>query len=235
LDLELARDVEGVSLHGLKRRGVDVRVVVHCAAVFNTDSETRTECGGDPTAVVNFHNLTRLNERLVQEMLKESPDTPKRVVFIGSFVHQCLTSRMLGFDAFKRWHRSRGVSEQYYNPALAYAWSKVAISAYAVAKHRQWMKLYGGALTSVLVDPGMVDTRLIRGWPGALQLLFRFGGQSLGLLQSPAAAARGVVDALCREPGEVTCPHIYGPTYSTLGNSYWMDDEQTQALVAPGD
>lgn len=231
LCLEREKDIDGFSLRALRRRGMDVRVIVHCAAAFSTRGESSR------TATVNFRHAARLTEVLVREMMTDlHEDARVRVVFVGSFVHQCGTARRLGVAAFEEWMSRSDADEsnRRYNPAIEYTWSKVAISAYAAAKHEEWLKTTGGRVRAVLVDPGLVDTRLTREWPTALQTLLRVGGACLGLMQTPEDAARGVVDAVNRGLGEssATCPHVYGPTGALLGDSMWMRDARVRRLVA---
>jgi NAD(P)-dependent dehydrogenase (short-subunit alcohol dehydrogenase family) len=83
---------------------------------------------------------------------------------------------MLSLNAFKRWLENYGTPPRYYNPALNYMWSKVAVSAYAAYAHDTWRASYGDCVSAVVVDPGLIDTRLIRGWPAALS----FRRQSIG-------------------------------------------------------
>ena len=74
LDLGSERDVMKVSLSEMRRRGVDVRAVVHCAAVFNTDGNATRRGDGSPTARVNFRNVARLTDRLVDEARRAGKD-----------------------------------------------------------------------------------------------------------------------------------------------------------------
>ena len=231
LCLERQKDIDAFSLRALRRRGMDVRVIVHCAAAFSTLGESSR------TATVNFHHCARLTEALVREMMMDlKEEAHARVVFVGSFVHQCETARRLGVDAFEEWVSTSAAdaSNGRYNPAIDYTWSKVAISAYAAAKHEEWLKTTGGRVQAVLVDPGLVDTRLTREWPTALQTLLRVGGACLGLMQTPENAARGVVDAVNRtfDESSTTCPHVYGPNGALLGDSMWMRDARVRRLVA---
>ena len=231
LCLERQKDIDAFSLRALRRRGMDVRVIVHCAAAFSTLGESSR------TATVNFHHCARLTEALVLEMMMDlKEEAHARVVFVGSFVHQCETARRLGVDAFEEWVSTSAAdaSNGRYNPAIDYTWSKVAISAYAAAKHEEWLKTTGGRVQAVLVDPGLVDTRLTREWPTALQTLLRVGGTCLGLMQTPENAARGVVDAVNRtfDESSTTCPHVYGPNGALLGDSMWMRDARVRRLVA---
>jgi len=231
LCLEREKDIDAFSLRTLRRRGMDVRVIVHCAAAFSMRGEPSR------TATVNFHHAARLTEVLVREMMTDlNEDARVRIVFVGSFVHQCETARRLGVDAFAEWMSRSDVDEsnRRYNPAIEYTWSKVAISAYAAVKHEEWLKTTGGRVRAVLVDPGLVDTRLTREWPVALQTLLRVGGACLGLMQTPEDAARGVVDAVNRafDESSATCPHVYGPTGALLGDSMWMREARVRRLVA---
>ena len=74
LDVGSERDVMKVSLSEIRRRGVDVRAVVHCAAVFNTDRNAASRGDGSPTARVNFRNVVRLTDRLVDEARRAGKD-----------------------------------------------------------------------------------------------------------------------------------------------------------------
>jgi NAD(P)-dependent dehydrogenase (short-subunit alcohol dehydrogenase family) len=233
LDVGSERDVMKVSLSEIRRRGVDVRAVVHCAAVFNTDRNAASRGDGSPTARVNFRNVVRLTDRLVDEARRAGKTSARmRVVFVGSFVHQCATARLLGVDAFRRWVKTGGEGGRYYNPAIDYMWSKVAISAYAAAKHREWTKSGDGGASAVLVDPGLVDTRLIRDWPTALQAFYRLGAKALRLMRDPSDVARGVVRAVRFDSAATEgCPHIYAANGALLGESFWMRDERALGCV----
>lgn len=57
-----------------------------------------------------------------------------------------------------------------------------------------------GALRSLVVDPGAVDSELVREWPAPLQALFRAGLSCLGLLHPPSVAAAAVVAAAASAP-----------------------------------
>ena len=112
---------------------------------------------------MNFHHCARLTEALVREMMVDlKEEAHARVVFVGSFVHQCETARRLGVDAFEEWVSTGAAdaSNGRYNPAIDYTWSKVAISAYAAAKHEEWLKTTGGRVQAVLVDLWVVEERV---------------------------------------------------------------------------
>ena len=231
LDLESERDVRGIDLSRLRARGIVLRTVVHCAAVFSVlDIDARADEETDPSAIVNYRNIVLLTETLQEKLKNESH--PVRFVFIGSFVHRCATAKVLGYDWLKCWHEAAGAARAYCNPALGYMWSKVCVSVYACVQHKLWTQGDSKKFSAVLVDPGMVDTRLTRAWPFALQALFRFGGKALGLMQSPTQAARGVVQAVCMDAEREICPNIYGPVGVDLGLSYWMRDEKARALIS---
>lgn len=231
LDLESERDVRGIDLSRLRTRGIILRAVVHCAAVFSVlDIDARARADADPSTVVNYRNVVLLTETLQEKLNNESH--PVRFVFVGSFVHRCATAKVLGYDWLKSWHETSGAAQAYRNPALGYMWSKVCVSVYASVQHKLWTQGEYKKFSAVLVDPGMVDTRLTRAWPVALQALFRFGGKALGLMQSPAQAARGVVQAVCMDAEREICPNIYGPVGVDLGLSNWMRDEKARALIS---
>ena len=231
LDLESERDVRGIDLSRLRARGIVLRAVVHCAAVFSVmDIDARADTDADTSAVVNYRNVVLLTETLQEKLKNESH--PVRFVFVGSFVHRCATAKVLGYDWLKGWHETSGAARAYRNPALGYMWSKVCVSVYASVRHKLWKQGEYKKFSAVVVDPGMVDTRLTRAWPSALQALFRFGGKALGLMQSPAQAARGVVQAVCMDAEREICPNIYGPVGVDLGLSYWMRDEKARALIS---
>jgi len=231
LDLENERDVRGIDLSRLRARGIVLRAIVHCAAVFSVlDIHARSDADADPSAVVNYRNVVLLTETLQEKLKNESH--PVRFVFVGSFVHRCATAKVLGYDWLKDWHETPGAARAYRNPALGYMWSKVCVSVYASVRHKLWKQGESKKFSAVLVDPGMVHTRLTRAWPSALQALFRFGGKSLGLMQSPAQAARAVVHAVCMDAEREICPNIYGPLGVDLGLSYWMRDEKARALIS---
>ena len=227
LDLESERDVRGIDLSRLRARGIVLRAVVHCAAVF---SVLDIDADADPSAVVNYRNVVLLTETLQEKLENESH--PVRFVFVGSFAHRCATAKVLGYDWLKCWHETLGAARAYRNPALGYMWSKVCVSVYACVQHKLWTQGDSKKFSAVLVDPGMVETRLTRAWPLALQALFRFGGKALGLMQSPAQAARGVVQAVCMDAEREICPNIYGPMGVDLGLSHWMRDEKARALIS---
>jgi hypothetical protein len=181
---------------------------------------------------VNFRNVARLTDRLIEEARRAKANAGMRVVFVGSFVHECATARWLGVDAFERWVKTGGEGGRRYNPAIDYMWSKVAISAYASAKHREWKNAGNGGFSAVLVDPGLVDTRLIRDWPTALQAVYRIGAKALRLMHDPSDVARGVVRAVCLNSDAVVgCPYIYAPNGAFLGDSFWMRDERALECV----
>lgn len=228
LDLASERDVARMSFAALRIRGLDVRVLVHCAAVFGEDGGTSSESSSFD---VNFRNAALLTERFVKEMT-ETSNSRLRVVFLGSFVHRCVTARLLGFEAFRRWLKPTHANRRReHSSAIDYMWSKVAISAYAVAKNEAWFETYGGRVTAVLLDPGLVDTRLVRHWPAWLQVLYRTFGQASGLMKTPASAARGVAIAVGLEVTSAECPQIFGANGAPIGDSFWTRDARVRDLV----
>ena len=161
--LERQKDIDAFSLRALRRRGMDVRVIVHCAAAFSTARESID--GGE----VNFHHCARLTEALVLEMMVDlKEEAHARVVFVGSFVHQCETARRLGVDAFEE----VGVDET----PTAVEWTIQSGDRLYVEQGGD-QRLRGGKtqgmvenhrcerVQAVLVDPDLVDTRLTREWP----------------------------------------------------------------------
>lgn len=107
----------------------------------------------------------------------------------------------------------------------------MAISAYAVAKHKAWFEMYGGRVTAVLLDPGLVDTRLVRHWPTWLQMLYRVFGRASGLMKTPSSAARGVTIAVDLEVTSGECPQIFGSNGAPIRDSFWTRDARVADVV----
>ena len=228
LDLASERDVARMSFAALRRRGVHVCVLVHCAAVFGEQGRTSSESSSFD---VNFRNAALLTEKFVKEMT-ETSSSRLRVVFLGSFVHRCLTARLLGLESFRRWLKPTHANRRReHSSAIDYMWSKVAISAYAAAKHEAWFKTYGGRVTAVLLDPGLVDTRLVRHWPAWLQMLYRTFGRASGLMKTPESAARGVAIAVGLDVTSAECPQIFGSNGAPIGDSIWTRDARVRDMV----
>ncbi|KAK3266240.1 hypothetical protein CYMTET_25121, partial [Cymbomonas tetramitiformis] len=80
-----------------------------------------------------------------------------------------------------------------YVPAVAYMRSKLLLSAHACELHRRY---HHAGLSSIVVDPGAVDSRITRLWPRSLRWLFRRGMWCLGLLGSPEDGALAVMAAV---------------------------------------
>ena len=139
---------------------------------------------------------------------------------------------MLGVGAWGGGVRAGGGGGGYDDRGRDYGGSGVAVGGDAAAKHREWTKSGDGGASAVLVDPGLVDTRLIRDWPPALQAFYRLGAKALRLLRAPSDVARGVVRSVRFDSAATEgCPHIYAANGALLAESFWMRDETAPGCV----
>ena len=106
-----------------------------------------------------------------------------RLVLVGSFTARCVSPAQL-----------RSFLARPPPPAAAaYARSKAAAMAAATA----FARINGLELR--VADPGLVATRLTRGWPTPLSVCMSVGGGALGLCRVPARGAGAVLAALGAE------------------------------------
>ncbi|CAN0269013.1 unnamed protein product [Lampetra planeri] len=134
--------------------------------------------------------------------------TPLRVVCVSSATHRA--GRLLFHDI--------NCSERYSSYA-AYARSKLALTLWSRQLHEQG----GGHVTSVAVDPGVVDSELYR-HAGAF---FRMGQWLTGrfLFRSTRQAAAGVTYA-------ATAPELKGRPWAYLENGHQIEPAQAVEDVA---
>jgi hypothetical protein len=114
-----------------------------------------------------------------------------RVVTVASFTH-----RSVSRAALLAW--LHGDANARPDPATAYAMSKAALAAAAVAAAGD-----AGAPRSILVDPGLIDTSLVRAWPRPMRRFLSAAGAATGLLRPPAEGARAVLAALAAPDAEL--------------------------------
>lgn len=106
-------------------------------------------------------------------------------------------------------------------PAEVYAFSKLAVTSFAYVFSTRYESVSIGDeslshnssrsesrketeeehehVTCAVADPGLVDTKINRGWPFTLRVSYVFVASAVGLLATPTQAARAVCGACFRE------------------------------------
>jgi hypothetical protein len=183
---------------------------------------------------------------------------PSRIITIGSFTHMaanraCMDSSLQELRAFAspvRNHASDcgSITTRPFRPAVEYMTSKLlaTMAAFRVTASihsaRRGHTPAGASVSSSVnscydsppllqnhvLDPGAIDTALIREWPPWLATLFRVGLSAMGLLHSPDSAAAAVLTT-------ATSPDSSSPspTGGSVDGCYWVHSRGRLARVRP--
>lgn len=126
-------------------------------------------------------------------------------------------------------------------PAHAYQTSKLCVLLFSYELHR---RLSAGATSShvsvIAVDPGLVDTRILREFPPWLRVAGSGALRAVGLMRPPAKGALAVV-AAALSPPEVSGVYVFGPggrivhssrlsRRAALGRRLWEASEAAAAM-----
>ncbi|KAK8948987.1 hypothetical protein KSP39_PZI006245 [Platanthera zijinensis] len=170
-----------------------VQLLLNNAGILATSSRN-TDDGYDQMMQTNYMSAFVLTNLLLP-LLKKSP-VPSRIVNVTSFTHHCVTSLKLDYKLF-----CHAPTSAKYPFAQVYEYSKLCLLLFSYELHRRLhAETPSSNISIIAVDPGVVQTRIMREIPVSLSRLAFAVLKFLHLLQSPEVGVSSIVDAALAPP-----------------------------------
>ncbi|XP_042481436.1 dehydrogenase/reductase SDR family member on chromosome X-like isoform X2 [Macadamia integrifolia] len=190
-----------------------VQVLINNAGIFATSCRFTSE-GYDQMMGTNYIGAFALTNLLLP-LLRSSP-VPSRIVNVTSFTHQCVSCTQVDEETLVGKYFSR--SKQY-RCAHIYEYSKFCLLLFSYELHRQlYLNDESHKVSVFAVDPGFVETNIMREVPSYLSQLALMVIRLLGLLQSPENGVESIVDATLAPP-EASGEYFFGGRGRTVNSS----------------
>ncbi|XP_042509043.1 dehydrogenase/reductase SDR family member on chromosome X-like isoform X2 [Macadamia integrifolia] len=197
-----------------------VQVLINNAGIFATSCRFTNE-GYDQMMGTNYIGAFSLTNLLLP-LLRSSP-VPSRIINVTSFTHQCVSGTRVDEETLAGKYFSR--SKQY-PCAHIYEYSKFCLLLFSYELHRQLYLKDGSCKVSIFaVDPGVVETNIMREVPSCLSQLAFMVLRLLGLLQSPEKGVESIVDATLAPP-ESSGEYFFGGRGRTAKSSELSYDRE---------
>ncbi|XP_043688951.1 dehydrogenase/reductase SDR family member on chromosome X-like isoform X2 [Telopea speciosissima] len=202
-----------------------VQVLINNAGIFATSCRFTNE-GYDQMMGTNYIGAFALTNLLLP-LLRSSP-VPSRIVNVTSFTHRCVSGTQVDEETLAGKYFSR--SKQY-PCAHIYEYSKFCLLLFSYELHRRLYLKDKSCKVSVLyvflnaVDPGVVETNIMREVPSCLSQLAFMVLRLLGLLQSPENGVESIVDATLAPP-ESSGEYFFGGRGRTVNSSKLSYDRE---------
>ncbi|KAL6553296.1 hypothetical protein OROGR_007138 [Orobanche gracilis] len=185
-----------------------VQLLINNAGILATSRRFTSE-GHDQMLATNYIGAFCLT-KLLLPLLKNSP-VPSRVVNVTSFTHRSADRETVSGNHFMK--------SKFYPYAQVYEWSKLCLLLFSYELHRQvGLSEKSHHLSIVAVDPGAVETNIMREIPSCVSRMALVGLKFLGLLQSSETGIRSIVDAALAPP-EVSGVYFFGGNGRCLNSS----------------
>lgn len=190
-----------------------VQLLVNNAGILATSFRYSAE-GYDQMMATNYFGAFCLTKVLLP-LLENSP-VPSRVINITSFTHRSASHVQVDKETLHGEHFSKF---KIYPCAQIYEYSKLYLLLFTYELHQQF-GLAGKShhVSVVAVDPGAVNTNIMREVPTYLSSLALFGLKLLGLLHSPETGVLSIVDAALAPP-ELSGVYFFGGNGRTINSS----------------
>ncbi|KAJ4974048.1 hypothetical protein NE237_007222 [Protea cynaroides] len=197
-----------------------VQVLINNAGILAT-SRRFTDEGYDQTMGTNYIGAFALTTLLLP-LLRNSP-VPSRIVNVTSFTHRCVSGKQVDEETLVEKCLSRSKP---YPCALMYEYSKFCLLLFSYELHRQlYLKDKSCKVSVFAVDPGVVETNIMREVPSCLSQLAFMVLRLLGLLQSPENGVESIVDATLAPP-EASGEYFFGGRGRTVKSSKLSYDRE---------
>ncbi|CAN8257208.1 unnamed protein product [Cochlearia groenlandica] len=190
-----------------------IQLLVNNAGILATSSRPTVE-GFDRMIATNYIGAFSLT-KLLLPLLRNSL-VPSRVVNVTSFTHRAVFSAKFDKDSVTGMY-TKGLKP--YPCAKIYEYSKLCLLLFSYELHRQLRLTDDSCRVSVVaVDPGAVQTNIMRELPLYIQLIAFCGLKILRLMNSPEDTAESIVDAALSPP-EVSGKYFFGGKEKTIESS----------------
>lgn len=190
-----------------------VQLLINNAGILATSHRLTAE-GFDEMMATNYFGAFWLTKQLLP-LLKNSP-VPSRIVNVTSFTHRNVFNVQANkdvvagkcFSTFKQ-----------YPSARVYEYSKLCLLLFSYELHRQLgLKDDSHQISVIAVDPGAVETKLMRELPSCISCMALVVLNLLGLLQSPENGVSSILDAALAPP-EISGVYFFGGKGRTIKSS----------------
>ncbi|KAJ7517445.1 hypothetical protein O6H91_21G024700 [Diphasiastrum complanatum] len=169
----------------------DLQLLVNNAGILAA-SQRFTPEGYDSMMATNYLGPFLLTKLLLP--LLEKSSEPARIVNVVSFTHRCVRSLKINEELFLKGTVQKSLNRDWYRMARIYEASKMCLLLFSYELERRLGNL-GSRVTVMVADPGIVKTSILQELPQLLVNITHLGLKILGLLQSPDAGARAIIDA----------------------------------------
>ncbi|GMY30695.1 dehydrogenase/reductase SDR family member on chromosome X isoform X2 [Fagus crenata] len=190
-----------------------IQLLINNAGILATSYRLTAE-GYDQMMATNYIGAFCLTKLLLP--LLQNSHVPSRVVNVTSFTHRNVFNMQVDKETvsgrcFLRTKR--------YPCARIYENSKLCLLLFSYELHRQLGLLEKSHRVSVIaVDPGVVETNIMREVPSCLSCVAFTVLKLLGLLQSPEKGITSVLDAALAPP-DVSGVYLFGGKGRTINSS----------------
>ncbi|KAK9266904.1 hypothetical protein L1049_027163 [Liquidambar formosana] len=172
-----------------------VQLLINNAGILATSCRLTAE-GFDQMMGTNYIGAFCLT-KLLLPLLRNSP-VPSRIVNVTSFTHRNVLDIRVDNETVTGKYFSR---TKQYPCAHIYEFSKLCLLLFSYELHRQLGLMDKPCQVSVIaVDPGVVETNIMREIPSCLSHVAFIVLKLLGLLQSPEIGISSILDAALAPP-----------------------------------
>ncbi|XP_062017616.1 uncharacterized protein LOC133733971 isoform X3 [Rosa rugosa] len=190
-----------------------IQLLINNAGILATSSRFTSQ-GYDQMMATNYLSAFFLS-KLLLPLLRNSL-IPSRIVNVTSFTHRSVSNIQVAKDTVSGKCFSRLKRYPY---AHVYEYSKLFLLLFSYELHRQLGLMDISRHVSVIaVDPGVVETNILREVPPCLSSLANKVLRSLWFLQSPEVGISSILDAAFAPP-ETSGVYFFGGKGNTVSSS----------------
>ncbi|XP_068313020.1 uncharacterized protein [Pyrus communis] len=190
-----------------------IQLLINNAGILATSSRLTSQ-GYDQMMATNYLSAFSLS-KLLLPLLRNSP-VPSRIVNVTSFTHRSVLNIQINKDTVSGKCFSR---PKQYPFAHVYECSKLFLLLFSYELHRQrGLTDISRQVSVIAVDPGVVETNIMREVPSCLSSLAFIVLKLLGLLQSPEIGVSSILDAALSPP-ETSGVYYFGGRGRTVDSS----------------
>ncbi|KAI3466794.1 hypothetical protein Pfo_023457 [Paulownia fortunei] len=190
-----------------------VQLLINNAGILATSLRFTSE-GYDQMLTTNYIGAFCLTKILLPPL--ENSPVPSRVVNVTSFTHWNVCCRQADRETVSG---KCFMKSKCYPYAHIYEYSKLCMLLFSYELHRQvGLMDKSRHLSVVAVDPGAVETNIMREIPSCVAQMAFIVLKLLGLLQSSETGVRSIVDAALAPP-EVSGVYFFGGNGRSLNSS----------------
>ncbi|KAB1213123.1 Dehydrogenase/reductase SDR family member on chromosome X [Morella rubra] len=189
-----------------------IQLLINNAGILATSCRFTAE-GYDQMMATNYIGAFCLT-KLLLPLLRNSP-VPSRIVNVTSFTHRNVFDMQVDKETVSgKWF----LGAKRYPCARIYENSKLCLLLFSYELHRQLCLMEKPQVSVIAVDPGVVETNIMREVPSCLSHVALTVLKLLGLLQSPEQGISAILDAALAPP-DISGLHFFGGKGRTLNSS----------------